>query len=57
MRFSQDFWGVEGGTRPDEFKTTIRSFITQGKSYILEEFITRSLMNDQDLTFYVLIFY
>lgn len=57
MRFSQDFWGVEGGTRPVEFKTTIWSFITQGKSYILEEFITRSLMNDQDFTFYVLIFY
>lgn len=57
MRFSQDFLGVETGPRPDTFKTVMWSFITQGKSHILEEFITRSLMNDQDLIIHVLIFY
>lgn len=57
MRFSQDFLGVETGPRPDTFKTTIWSFITQGKSHALEEFVTRSLMNDQDLIIHVLIFY
>lgn len=42
-----DFLKIFGGLSvgPKEFKTTIWSFISQWKSCILEEFVTRNLMN------------